>query len=352
MDLTVIYYSIGILGILGLLAAVVLYVVAQKFKVEEDSRIEQVEGVLPQANCGGCGFPGCHGFATHCVQSDSMDGLLCPVGGQPVMSQIAEILGRAAVAADPMVAVVRCNGTCEARPRNNRYDGTQTCQIVHSLYIGETGCGYGCLGCGDCVRACQFDAIHINPTTGIAEVDEEKCTSCGACVKACPRTLIELRKKGPKNRRMVVMCRNMDKGAVAKKACANACIGCMKCQKVCAFDAITIDKNLSYIDFTKCKLCRKCEEACPTGAIHAVNFPPRKPKTEAPAAPKAETAAKPAVATEKPIVAPKAPAAEAAPTAAAAPVVTEAPAKPDTTVVTSSVETAATPAAPAEPTNK
>jgi Fe-S-cluster-containing hydrogenase component 2 len=121
----------------------------------------------------------------------------------------------------------------------------------------------------------------MNPETGLPEVDDEKCTSCGKCVKACPRNIIELRKKGPKSRRIVVMCVNKDKGAVARKACTNACIGCSKCQKVCEFDAITIENNLAYIDYTKCRLCRKCEDQCPTGAIHAVNFPPRKAKPEA-----------------------------------------------------------------------
>ncbi len=267
-----------VLGITGLVAAVLLYLIAQQFKVEEDPRIDLVQEVLPGANCGGCGFAGCRALAEACVKADSLDGLMCPVGGAPVMEKVGEILGMAAVAAEPKVAVVRCNGVCDARPKTSTYDGVRTCQIMHNLYVGETACPFGCLGCGDCVAACQFGALSIDEKTGLPVVDEEKCTACGKCVKACPRNIIELRKKGPKGRRMVVECVNKDKGAVARKACLNACIGCGKCQKECAFDAITIENNLAYIDFNKCRLCRKCEAACPTGAIHAINFPPRPPK--------------------------------------------------------------------------
>ena len=109
-------------------------------------------------------------------------------------------------------------------------------------------CSYGCLGCGDCVAACQFDAIHMNPETGLPEVDEEKCTACGACAKACPKSIIEIRPQGKKSRRIYVQCVNKDKGAVARKACTVACIGCGKCVKVCPFEAITLENNLAYID--------------------------------------------------------------------------------------------------------
>lgn len=266
------------LGVIGAVGAIILYAASKKFEVYEDPRIAQVQEVLPAANCGGCGYPGCSGFATACVGADTLEGLFCPVGGVDVMVKVAGILGKEATSADAMLAVVRCNGTCEARPKINQYDGVKSCAVASSLYGGETGCSFGCLGFGDCVDVCNFDAIFINPVTGIAEVIEDKCTSCGACVKACPKNLIELRKKGPKSRRIFVSCMNKDKGVVAKKACSNACIGCSLCFKECAFDAIKIENNLAYIDYNKCRLCRKCVDVCPTNAIHELNFPPKKEK--------------------------------------------------------------------------
>ena len=274
------------LGAIGLISAVILYVASKKFAVYEDPRIAQVAEVLPQANCGGCGFPGCSGFAAACVKAGSLEGKMCPVGGQPTMEKVASILGLEAAASEPKVAVVRCNGTCANRPKLTQYDGVRSCVVANSTFGGETGCTFGCLGCGDCVSACQFDAIHMNPETGLPEVDESKCTACGACSKACPRNIIEIRPKGKNNRRVYVQCVNKDKGAVARKACAAACIGCGKCVKVCLFEAITLENNLAYIDPAKCKSCRKCEMECPQQAIVAVNFPPRKPKAEAPAAEK------------------------------------------------------------------
>ncbi|MDD3508430.1 MAG: Fe-S cluster domain-containing protein [Parabacteroides sp.] len=266
------------LGVIGAIGAIILYLASKKFEVYEDPRIAQVQEILPAANCGGCGYPGCSGFATACVNSESLDGLFCPVGGSEVMGKVAGILGKEASSADATVAVVRCNGTCEARPKINQYDGVKSCAVASSLYGGETGCSFGCHGYGDCVTVCNFDAIYINPVTGIAEVIEDKCTSCGACVKACPKNLIELRKKGPKSRRIFVSCMNKDKGVIAKKACTNACIGCSLCFKECAFDAIKIENNLAYIDHNKCRLCRKCVDVCPTNAIHELNFPPKKEK--------------------------------------------------------------------------
>ncbi|MDR0954936.1 MAG: Fe-S cluster domain-containing protein [Rikenellaceae bacterium] len=279
--MNVILFTVLTLVALGVLAAVVLYVVAQKFKVYEDPRLDEVEAMLPGANCGGCGFPGCRGLTEALINQDDISALYCPVGGAENMKQIAAYLGKSAPEKEPEVAVVRCNGTCANRPRTTEFDGAASCAVMAATYGGETGCTFGCLSRGDCVAVCRFDALRLNGESGLPEVDPEKCTACGACVKACPKLLIELRKKGPKGRRIFVTCRNKEKGAVARKACSAACIGCGKCVKTCTFDAITLESNLAYIDPNKCRLCRKCVSECPTGAIREVNFPPAKPKGDA-----------------------------------------------------------------------
>ena len=282
---SIILVSVIVLGGLGLVSAVILYFVASKFKVYEDPSIDQVEEALPSANCGGCGFPGCRAFAENAVkqakEEKSLEGFYCPVGGNEVMQKVASIVGLEIEEQAPMIAVVRCNGTGAHSPEKVKFEGATSCSFAHALYAGEGGCQYGCLGLGDCVEACEFDAIHINPERGLPEVND-KCTACGACVIACPRDIIELRKKGPRDKRIFVSCVNKEKGAAAKKNCDVACIGCGKCEKVCEFDAITITSFLAYIDFEKCKLCRKCVEVCPTSAIWEVNFKPRKPKVEKP----------------------------------------------------------------------
>lgn len=293
----ILIYTVAILVGLGLIAAVILYFVAQKFKVFEDPRIDQVEEMLPAANCGGCGYPGCRGMADALVKRDDISALYCPVGGSATMQAVAEFLGKAVAEKEPTVAVVRCNGSFCNRPRTNQFDGAASCAVISSLYAGETGCAWGCLGKGDCTLACNFDALFMNPETGLPEMIEEKCTACGACVKKCPKMIIELRKRGPKGRRVYVDCVNKDKGAVTRKACSVGCIGCGKCVKICPFEAITLENNLAYIDPEKCRLCRKCVPECPTSAITEVNFPPRpasKPKEDAPVAkPKVKPAAEP-----------------------------------------------------------
>jgi RnfABCDGE-type electron transport complex B subunit len=269
-------YAMISLGGIGAIGVIILYWASVKYHVDEDPRIATITEVLPGANCGGCGLPGCAAFAAACVKTDSLDELVCPAGGNETMTRIASILGKTANVKEQKIAVIKCNGNCEVRPRICHYDGAKSCAVISSLYSSETGCSYGCFGFGDCVGICSFNAIRINPITLIAEVDENKCTSCGACIKACPKNIIKLRKKGPKSRRIYVACVNRDKGSVARKACANACIGCGKCIKECAFEAITLKDNVAHIEDTKCRLCRKCPPVCPTGSIVEYNFPPKK----------------------------------------------------------------------------
>lgn len=268
---------------IGLVAAIILYFCSKKFAVEEDPRLPIVNELLPGANCGGCGFAGCSGMAAALIKgadNGSIEGLNCPVGGSEVMTKIAEQLGLSISETKQKVAVVRCNGNCEQRQKINDYNGLMQCSAMNACGMGESGCGYGCLGCGDCVSVCQFDAIKIDRETMLPVVDVDKCSGCGNCAKQCPRNIIELRAKRPKNRMIYVSCVNHDKGPIAMTACKNACIGCSKCQKECSFEAITISGNLSYIDDDKCRLCRKCESVCPTHAIIAKNFPPRKTTVE------------------------------------------------------------------------
>jgi Na+-translocating ferredoxin:NAD+ oxidoreductase RNF subunit RnfB len=268
--------AVLVLGLIGAIFGLLLYFIAQKFKVIEDPKIDEIAEVLPGANCGGCGMAGCRALAEAFVKQGNMEGLRCPAGGNTVAEKVAKILGIEAEQCDPQVAVIRCSPACTASSLKSTYQGLQSCAFANSVYVGENGCAYGCLGLGDCYKACQFDAITMDEATGTPKVDEEKCVGCGACVKACPRGVVELRNKGLKNRRVYVSCVNKDKGAMARKTCDNACIGCGKCAKVCPFEAITVLGNLAYIDYQKCKLCRKCESECPTGAIVAVNFPPKK----------------------------------------------------------------------------
>lgn len=272
----IIVYTIISLTAIGMVAAVVIYFVSRKFDVQEDARIGAVEQVLPSTNCGGCGQPGCHAFALAVVNAGDLSSLHCPVGGNDVMKQVADILGIKAVEKDPYIAVVRCSGSFEYRKKTSVYDGTSSCKIAASLYSGDTGCAYGCLGMADCVDVCDFEAMYMDETTGLPVVIEDKCTACNACVKECPKDILELWPKGKKNQRVYVACLNEEKGSTARKDCAVACSGCSKCADACRYDAITVGNNLARIDPDKCKLCMECVDTCDAHNIITANITPEK----------------------------------------------------------------------------
>lgn len=273
-------FSVLVLGLTGVLAALILYFVAERFKVDEDPKINLILDALPGGNCGGCGYAGCRVFAETIVKNESLEGMICPAGGDEVLAEIGKLMGLEADETIPQIAVVRCNGGKLNTDSKVGYDGVEDCYYANLVFSSEGGCPNSCLGFGNCVDVCLFDAIYIDPITGLPVVDEEKCVACGACVKECPRKIIELRNKGRRNMRIFVSCVNTEKGGVARRNCKVACIGCGKCKQACKFDAITLENNLAYIDYEKCKLCRKCVEVCPTGSIWEVNFPERKPKKE------------------------------------------------------------------------
>lgn len=265
----VIISNILILVGIALISAVVLYIVSQKFYVEENPKIDDIESLLPGVNCGACGKAGCRDFATSCVKADTnaFQGLYCPVGGKPVMDKVAQELGFTAVEKEATLAVLKCNGTCQNAPDKIEYTGMKSCRMAARISVGKSGCPNGCLRFGDCAIACQFDAIHIDPATGIPVVDATKCTSCGACVKMCPRHLYEIRPIGADGKRVYVACSNQQKGALARKNCKAACIACLKCTKIC--DDVKVEHNLSYIPSSVSaeKYGQELADACPTSAI-------------------------------------------------------------------------------------
>lgn len=262
MSITGILVATLVVGGVGLFIGVFLGVAAIKFKVEVDEREEAVLAVLPGNNCGGCGFAGCSGLAAAIAREEAQVNA-CPVGGEPVAAQIAEIMGVTAEAGVRRVAFVKCQGTCERAKTDYNYLGVEDCSMAAFVPNGgPKTCNSGCLGFGSCVKACPFDAIHV--TDGVAVVDADACKACGKCIDACPKHLIEF---VPETMQHAVACSSTDKGPVAMKACETACIGCSLCVKACPADAITVENFLAHIDQDKCTGCGACKEKCPKKAI-------------------------------------------------------------------------------------
>lgn len=265
----IIWLNILIVGLIAISAAVILYFTAQKFAVPSNPLADDIDSLLPQANCGACGKAGCRDFANACASADkdTFATLYCPVGGKTVMQKVAMALGFSATEKAETCAVLRCNGTCQNAPEKNIYTGLRNCRVANMITAGTGGCPDGCLRFGDCVSVCKFDALKIDQVTGIPVVDADKCTSCGACVNICPRQLFEIRPVSAENQQVYVACRNTQKGAVARKNCQAACIACLKCTKLCP--AVTVENNLSYIPDTVApeQFGAELASVCPTGAI-------------------------------------------------------------------------------------
>lgn len=262
MNITGIIIAVSIVGGVGLLISIFLSFFGNYFKVEVDEKEAAVLDALPGNNCGGCGYPGCSGLAAAIAKGEApVNG--CPVGGAPVASVIAEIMGTESGDLAKQVAYVKCKGNCDKAGNSYEYHGINDCVMAAGIQAGgPKSCNYGCLGFGSCVSVCQFDAIHI--VDGIAVVDKEKCTSCGKCIAKCPKKLIELI---PYDASHAVGCSSKDKGPVVMKTCSQGCIGCGICAKNCPTGAITVNDFVAHIDQEKCTHCGACQEKCPKKVI-------------------------------------------------------------------------------------
>ncbi len=257
-----IFIAALVVGGIGILLAILLCIASEKFKVEENEKAAAVRALLPGNNCGGCGYPGCDGLAA-AIASGEAPVNACPVAASSAAEEISAVVGVEPVASVRMVAVVKCAGTCQQAKDVYEYVGPQDCSLAaNSPNGGPKGCTYGCLGFGNCAKACPYDAITL--IKGIAYVDQEKCRACKHCVAACPRHLIEM---VPYGLQQVVRCNSRDKGKEVKAVCDSGCIGCTLCAKNCPQEAITIENNLAHIDPDKCTNCGICSEKCPVKVI-------------------------------------------------------------------------------------
>lgn len=251
-----------IIAVIGLIGAILLVAAAKAFAVTEDERIEEAELILPGANCGGCGYAGCSDYAKAVVGGAPVN--LCIVGGADASERLAAIMGVEAGAATAYKAMVACQGDNVHTKKRYEYQGIPTCAACNVLYNGDSSCPYGCLGFGDCAKACKFDAIEV--IDGLAHVDPEKCTGCGACKAACPKKIIFLYKADdiPKP---IVMCSNHKKAIDTRRDCSVGCLGCGKCVRSCPNGAIEIRGNVARIDYNKCTGCGLCASQCPVMGI-------------------------------------------------------------------------------------
>lgn len=268
MSLTqIIIASSGVMLGLGVVFGVFLSYFAKLFKVDENPLIEQIAEILPGANCGACSFSGCRALAEAISEGKaSIDA--CKVGGEEIAKNIANFLGieEKNIVVEKYIAIPLCKGGDMLALKNAKVVGINSCKLANNLNLTEKVCNYGCLGYGDCVLVCPFDAITMNKDR-LPEVNPELCTGCGICVKECPRKVLEL---FPLRNEVLALCKNPNKGSAVRNACKVGCITCYICEKKCPENAIKMANNLPVVDMEKCTLCGICIEVCPTKTISLV----------------------------------------------------------------------------------
>lgn len=246
---------------LGLIFGVGLAYALKLFGIQIDPITFMLLSKLPGSNCGACGKAGCAGFAEALKKGEAMPSG-CAVSNEEARKSLAEILGIDYNPKVKTIATVLCNGGKNAKDKYI-YKGIRTCKAASLVFGGYKSCSFGCLGLGDCVRVCPFDAIKMTEQN-IPEVDPKKCTACGNCAKTCPKNLYELTLIKAD---FYVKCSSKDPGGITAKVCKSGCIACLKCEKACPIGAIKVKSNLSRIDYEKCQNIGKCFEVCPTKVI-------------------------------------------------------------------------------------
>lgn len=258
----VVLKSMIVLTSMAAVFGAVLAIASRIFAVYRDPRVEQIVGVLPNANCGACGYPGCQGYAEAAVAAGRVPAT-CPPGGSEVALKVADILGAEASEHVPQVAIVHCKGGVSTSAQRLDYDGIADCRAAILVGGNPKACIFGCLGFGTCKAVCPFGAVELDDD-GIVHIDTVKCTGCGNCVAACPVRIIEL---APIDMKVHVRCSSHDKGKKAKSVCEVACIACQMCVKKCPVQAIRMENDLAVVDYRICTNCGICAAVCPTNAI-------------------------------------------------------------------------------------
>ena len=261
MDFTMIISAVLIVAGVGLIIGIILAIASAVMAVPKDEKVEALTEALPGANCGACGYSGCEGYAKALANGEAKVGA-CSPGGEECANALAAILGVEAGPVERKVALVHCMGSCDNADTKMEYQGMNSCAAAAAIHGGSSMCNFGCIGLGDCVAVCPYGAIDI--CNGVAHINPELCKGCSMCVAACPKKIISF--VSYKNQ-TVVRCSNTDKGALARKACKVACIGCKKCEKLCEAEAIKVTNFKAVVDPEKCSVCNKCVSACPQGCI-------------------------------------------------------------------------------------
>lgn len=255
--------AVGFMTALGVVLAAILAAANRRLHVQEDPRIDRVEEMLPSANCGACGTPGCRQFAEAMVEGTTDPGK-CTVNSTEMTEAIADYLGVEAMVHEKRVARLACAGGSHVAFTRALYQGMKSCRAAAVAGGGGKGCTWGCLGLGDCEVGCDFDAIRLNRHS-LPVVDSARCTACGDCVEVCPKDLFSIQ---PISHQLWVACRNRDSDDEGEAHCEVVCTGCGRCAADAPEDLITIRDNLAVIDYAKNELAsRLAMQRCPTGAI-------------------------------------------------------------------------------------